>query len=533
MDEPEKQSFNKENDEQKVKKIVITSYEVTDGTKTMRFEGENVSVYSPMNDDDWDILAKGVVKVAENGKLIDKAIEYLGTIATSTVDSSSIESVDKSAVDQPAVKETANGNDNVLADGNDNVLANTEPIVKNSTVTVQDVKDILNEVKDLIKPKEGDKEGFDIESSEDEKLKPIIEALKLKIGEKPTDPKILIEKAISDLTEEDLQPDQTATSIAVELVTNATVADEVVGESENEEKVLSDTKKTDIEDIKDVLKRVKKYIGQIPESPTYDDIKIEDTDTDIAEIVKYLHEEYGENKTLNKTLNILELLDNAIAAVAKNQEEATKNILEDADEVEGDSGDLNVNKALAFVKNEIAKSSSESSVDDTNPLGDDPDNGRVEADAAKKAKVEDILKAAKDNIEKDDKSTEKYKIKESYKDEVIDLNPILEAVNDKITDENKKLNLTQLLDNAIAKLNTDDYKLPENSDVDIAVELINEVDDQQTTAKEGGKPNKYVYGGKTVRAYPKNISFSKKNPAKKRQNKKTIRKLQKLMNKLK
>jgi hypothetical protein len=512
MSKPKKYVFNKENDEENVKKIVITSYEVTDGPKTMRFQGENVLADSLMNNEDWAILKKGVVKVAENGKVDEEAIKYLGTSVNPTEDNSN------------PTEDNSNPTEDNSSIGSVEQLA-----VENSKVTEQDVTDILNDVKALIKTKEGNEKGFDIESSENVKLKPIIEALELKIGEENTDPKLVIEKAISDLTKENLKPDQTATSIAAGLVTNATVVEEVAESTNDSDQT---PKKNDITEIKDILNDTKVYATT--ESNIVNGKVIEPTD-DIS--IKYIIPVLNAALDKDPKLNIDVLFDNAIAAVDKD-DEATKKILDDEDASNDDPGDLNVNKALAFVKIEIAKSSSESSVNSQDEDEGDIDKGVMEPDVAKKPKVEksdveDILNAAKKNIEKDDKSTDKetYRIKDTYKDENVDLTLILQAVNGKIIGDTKTLDLNQLLDNAITASNG--YTIPEDKTAaEIAADLIEKADDTKPAAG-GSKHSKYVYGGKTVRAYPKNISFSKKNQAKKRQNKKTIRKLQKLMNKLK
>lgn len=375
--------------------------------------------------------------------------------------------------------------------------------VKTILTAAKDVETILTAAKDNIEEKEGSDKKYKIKdtpdytNSKEADLKPVLVALEIKLKtEVDLNLEKLLTDAIAKVTGDQYKlpsDEKSASDVAVGLINGET--DDSDNESEN---------KTDIvETVKTLLNKAKTYVADEKNKDENDKIKASD-DTELQKVIEAIQTKIESES--NIVIDIL--LQNAIDAIP------TK--------LDSDTSAADVAVGL------IGKSN-----DDIGNLDED----EIEKSAVTVETVTELLKKVKAHATTKANQSDKQ-ITEIDND--TDSNVVIAAVNEKIKnndDIHLDTELGILFDNAIYETKKDGYTLPDDKTKtasEIAAELITASSfDLSYINNSGGKPNKYVYGGKTVRAYPKNISFSKKNPSKKRHNKKTIRKLQKLMNKRK
>jgi hypothetical protein len=381
------------------------------------------------------------------------------------------------------------------------------------TKDILEIKQILENTKAYVEKAENKSDDQFNVPEDDIEMKDIIEVLNVELStNKGLDISKLLETAIKDVESKEKELVDDGIPIISDLSALDFVKNEIAKLTPSTDESDQAGKAINKKDVEKILEAAKRNIEKDGDKYKFkNDVVYDDNNKkeDLDPVLQALNAKLSDNAELN----LEELLTNVIISLNKEAYILPKYTSASAVAVELINADDGFGELEDIDDDDVSDKSDKVTVKDVTDL----------------LETEGLVKVDGEGDEKT------YTINDS-EDE--DLQPIIEALNAKLKTE-KDLNLDQVLKNAIAASKKEDYKIPENnkkSAAQIAVDIINEVDDfadLDEIVGGGRKPNKYVYGGKTVRAYPKNISFSKKNPAKKRQNKKTIRKLQKLMNKLK
>jgi hypothetical protein len=478
---------------------------------TLYFKGTDIFqaiaqiIPSVIDNDDKELLKKGVYKVASNGKIIKEVVDYVNNQAEILSEGSS------------STNESNSRGEGEEEDGEETLAEVTPESIKGILEKVKAHLDVDANITDDVINK------IEVEGEDNADANAVIEDLNVKLKKDPKpDIKALIDEAITATGVEGytIPAGESATKIAIDLVTaasasaSASIADSVK-EVENADAVTG-TESADNTD-KDTVKQLLNDAKTAFDAKT----KIEDLDATVKPLVEYLNAEYLTEENDDKP-DITEVIKKALDAAAEYTFAADSNHSEIALDLLTKAKPVPSEKLTNNDDTDIENKNSDSEAAHDNDNDNKPSSAITVKDVTDILNTPDLVK-----VEGDEEKT--YTIITSGDAK---LQPIIDAL--KAKKENSKLD--QVLKNAIAAAKIEGNEISKDNTkpaAEIAADLIEKANDEKATSEGGSKHSKYVYGGKTVRAYPKNISFSKKNPAKKRHNKKTIRKLQKLMNKLK